>query len=303
MRQVEGRTVESARRRASDTLWVTLTEKGIGRLLGPWQIRREGRARIALRREARLALAQAERDAEDIRAGRKELGKRGSLLLPTSQASVPDGIEFDVHSLAEVAAERLVAETIRGEVSVARAILHAEEELEPDSRPAPERAPDTEWLYRWRENAASVTTEDLQHMWGQVLAGEIKSPGAFSLRTLEFLRHLSVHEAQVIVKACALVFDKFIYAIDDAVLEALGLDFDGMQLLRELGIVDQTGGFVVAMTYDSDSQTTFTGRLTCHDTTIEITHPDPKKRLQLPAYPVTTLGREVLRLGTYEDES
>jgi hypothetical protein len=42
-------------------LWETLAEKGIGSLLKPWQIKREGIAHIEVRRAELLALAQAER--------------------------------------------------------------------------------------------------------------------------------------------------------------------------------------------------------------------------------------------------
>ena len=49
-------------------LWETLAERGIGSLLLPWNLKREGRARNELRREELLMLAQAESDVADIRA-------------------------------------------------------------------------------------------------------------------------------------------------------------------------------------------------------------------------------------------
>ncbi|MEW6673943.1 MAG: hypothetical protein AB1427_19795 [Thermodesulfobacteriota bacterium] len=45
-------------------MWETHSEKGIGSLLRPWQIKREGFAHIELRRAELIALAQAEKDAE-----------------------------------------------------------------------------------------------------------------------------------------------------------------------------------------------------------------------------------------------
>ncbi|HEY6367188.1 MAG TPA: hypothetical protein VI585_20595 [Candidatus Binatia bacterium] len=54
-------------------LWETIAEKGVASLVRPWQIRREGRAQIDIRRAEVVALAQAERDAEDIRSGRKAI--------------------------------------------------------------------------------------------------------------------------------------------------------------------------------------------------------------------------------------
>ncbi len=42
-------------------LWETLVEKGIGSLLSPWYIKREGRARIEVRREELLTMLKSSR--------------------------------------------------------------------------------------------------------------------------------------------------------------------------------------------------------------------------------------------------
>ena len=61
-------------------LWETLAEKGVGSLLSPWHAKREGKVRNDLRRQELLMLAQAERDAADVRAGRKSLRDDGALV-------------------------------------------------------------------------------------------------------------------------------------------------------------------------------------------------------------------------------
>lgn len=50
-------------------LWETLAEKGVGSLLKPWHEKRVSRARNEIRREEILILAQAEKEAEAIKAG------------------------------------------------------------------------------------------------------------------------------------------------------------------------------------------------------------------------------------------
>ncbi len=40
-------------------LWETVAERGIGGLFRPWQMRREGRVSIELKREELLVIAQA----------------------------------------------------------------------------------------------------------------------------------------------------------------------------------------------------------------------------------------------------
>lgn len=49
--------------------------------------------------------------------------------------------------------------------------------------------------------AQDISDEAAQTLWGHILAGEVKQPGSFSLRTLDILRNLSPTEAQYFKKA------------------------------------------------------------------------------------------------------
>lgn len=50
---------------------------------------------------------------------------------------------------------------------------------------------DDDWITRFFNYAADVSDVDLQNLYGRILAGEIKQPNSFSLKTLEILRSLS----------------------------------------------------------------------------------------------------------------
>lgn len=219
-------------------MWETLTEKGIGSLLGPWQMRREERARIDVRKEELLALAQAERDADDIRSGRKRLTEERTLAaLPSgsaiSQRHAPEGPD----AMTRRVTRQILADAILKEVNVTRALLAAEAELETNAQEPPDRKVDDDWLFRWREGAGAVTQEQLQQLWGRVLAGELKSPGTFSLRTLDFLRNLSPDEAARIVKLSRfIVADAWIVQEKD-LLDREGITFEFLVGMEELGII------------------------------------------------------------------
>ena len=145
-------------------LWETVAEKGVGALLRPWQLRREGRALADVRREDSLSLAQTELDAEHIRSGRKRFDASRQLVELHEQAS----------PLAVMHRNRDARE-IRGEVNVSKVILSAEAALADDPQEPPARTVDEDWLFRWRDAASLVSSEELQALWGRVLAGEIKS--------------------------------------------------------------------------------------------------------------------------------
>ena len=147
--------------------WETVAEKGVSASVRPWQMRREGRALADVRREDSLSLAQTERDVEDVRSGRKNFDANYQLVALHEPAS----------PLAVVHRNR-IAQEVRSEVNVSKALLRAEAELEDDPQTPPDRTVDEDWLFRWRDAAGTVSTEDLQTLWGRVLAGKIKSPGS-----------------------------------------------------------------------------------------------------------------------------
>jgi hypothetical protein len=49
-------------------LWDSLVDKGVGGLLTPWSMPRKGRPAIDIKAEEIVAIARAEREADDIRA-------------------------------------------------------------------------------------------------------------------------------------------------------------------------------------------------------------------------------------------
>ena len=287
-------------------LWDTLADKGIGSLLRPWQIRREGRATVDVRREELLALAQAEIDAEAIRSGNKILLANGDLVdrlalpapsetLAASDAAVPLSLPF----VFEIANQNAKAEAVRQEVSVAKAVLYAEKELQSDTAIPPQEKPEDDWLLRWRECAAGVSSDELQQIWGKVLAGEVKSPGRFSLRTLEFLRNLSQADAQAIERISPFVFADVIYRGDDSILEAEGIKFSELLAMQELGVLAGVDGLGLQVTWNSGIAGSFQKALTCHGALLLVTAPDATKAIDLKVCTLTAIGKQVLRLGNF----
>src|SRR3990167_4701188 len=169
-------------------MWVSLVDGGVGSLLKPWQIRRESRAVADGRRHEALLLAQVGRDAEDVTAGRKFYDREGklhliedpevsTLTLPTQNSHVENGrIEPTLQLSPEFAQSKRHADEIRKEVNQGKAILFAEEILENDDQTPPKSAIEEDWLFAWRDNASKTSNENLQRLWGSVLAGEVKSP-------------------------------------------------------------------------------------------------------------------------------
>lgn len=62
-------------------MWQSFADNGIGSLLKPWQIKREGLARNEVRRDELLMLAQTKRVAADVSAGITQFSSDGTLRL------------------------------------------------------------------------------------------------------------------------------------------------------------------------------------------------------------------------------
>ncbi len=286
-------------------LWDTIADRGIGSLLKPWQIRREGRANVDVRRDEILALAQAEADAEAIRSGRRlllangEVVDRQALEAPAVIHGSVDKAYLALPRAIEIADQNSKAEAIRREVSIAKAVIYAEDELQKETSEPTQESPQDDWLLRWRECAAGVSSDELQQIWGKVLAGEVKSPGYFSLRTLEFLRNLSQAEAQAIERISPFVISNFLYRGKDGVLEAEGISFSDLLAMQELGVLAGVDGLGLEVSLKSNDATSFQNALTCHGALIVATAIDPNKIIKLNVCKVTAIGAQVLSLGSF----
>lgn len=284
-------------------LWETLAEKGVGGLLSPWQIKREAKAHIEARRIEIVALADAEREAEEIRAGRLKLeDSRYTLALPA-----PDRVgsnrriepTIDRPNPIALATANVVSDSLRREVNVAKAITYAEEELKDDALKPPERSIEDDWLFRWRDAAGTVSSDELQSLWGRLLAGELKSPGSYSYRTLEFVKNLTTPEAKLIERLSPFVITNFIARNQRDVLEAQGVSFGQLMELQDIGIISGVESLGLSLRLNSMEKGRFVNALRCHGRALIVTHADPAKELKIQAYFLTNIGQQVMRLGRF----
>ncbi|WP_206483235.1 TIGR03899 family protein [Thalassotalea sp. G2M2-11] len=63
---------------------------------------------------------------------------------------------------------------------------------------------DQDWFNSFTALAEDISNNTMQELWAKILAGEIAAPGSFSLKSLSAFRNLSISEAKLLSKACAL---------------------------------------------------------------------------------------------------
>ena len=74
-----------------------------------------------------------------------------------------------------------------------------------------------DWLMHFFDAVGNISNEELQSLWGRVLANEISRPKACSLRTLDMIRNMSPEEARTFSDLCRYVMQSgATYYIDSA---------------------------------------------------------------------------------------
>ena len=139
-------------------------------------------------------------------------------------------------------------------------------------------------------------------MWGSVLAGEVKAPGRYSIRTLEFLKTLSKVEAEMISKLASYVIDGRVARGQMEYLTSKGLSFSMLLQMQELGVVSGIEALGLTTTYKSVVEDKFIRALVSHSKALIVEHEDASKTLEFEIYMLTAVGRQVLGLGSFEPD-
>lgn len=278
-------------------MWETIAEKGIGSALKPWHEKRLGLAKNEVRKDEILMLAEAEKLAEGIRSGKVNLSDKRL----EYKAEAKERIEpiINTEQLSKIVTDNNIAESIRNDVNVSKAVIVAENVLLDEQKPASDEKVDDDWLHTWRENAGKVSTSELQDLWGRILAGEVKNPGSYSIRTMEFLKGLSKDEAELISKLAKYVIEESIIRDKDKFLEAEGIPFGILLFLQEIGVVSGVEALGISMELKSVLSDKYLKPLVSHNKALIIKHDDPSKILKLGIYQLTHIGKQVLSLASF----
>lgn len=75
-----------------------------------------------------------------------------------------------------------------------------------------------DWINRFFSIVEDISDETLHQLWGHILAGEVKQPNSYSLRTLELLRNLTKEEAELFVRLASFYIEKNFICTEEFVL-------------------------------------------------------------------------------------
>jgi len=158
---------------------------------------------------------------------------------------------------AHVAAAKFAQKIIRERVNVDQVSAFAADELKLTTTDAAnsidQEAPpiSEDWLNAFESEAAQMSSEQMQRLFGKILAGEIRKPSTYSIKTLKLLSQLDNRAAALFKLLCSLsvsvrdkktnvVLDARVVSIGSAATNSLqmyGLSFDALNILQEYGLI------------------------------------------------------------------
>ena len=148
-----------------------------------------------------------------------------------------------------------------------------------------------DWLNRFMSTAEDISDNEMQYLWAKILAGEIKRPKSFSLKTLDVLRNITKEEAEHIAKMAKFTIDNMYISSED-----FAMQLQEQILMDELGIIC---GEELVRTYEV-SPTIACSILIGHQAIINL-YSTEKKKVKLKLYKLTKVGKEILTLVTVEN--
>lgn len=179
--------------------------------------------------------AQAEYESEAIRKGTLRLFADGSTVpaAPCPPAATP----------ARMARRHKKDVETGNLLACAAEAAHVLAAIEASGRTPPPGLSET-FVNRWKNEAQFVSENELRHLWGTILAGEIAAPGSVSLKTLDIVKTVSKEDADAFASLCDHVLDGDCYlaptvyaATPEGIQEKTGYCLERLDTLEELGFI------------------------------------------------------------------
>jgi uncharacterized repeat protein (TIGR03899 family) len=267
---------------------IEVVSQGIGALSKPYLIKKTADAKAY---EIKVI-------AESIKENQQDLKKIGFDDEKLSLMSLDEKTLQNELALEERTQNRIEFQEQKKQKNIESITQNAAHNLENESNISDEPV-DEDWTTRFFSYAEDISNEEMQELWGRILAGEVKRPKSFSLRTLDILRNLSKEEAQVFMKFASLHIKSagvsFILNFENEKLleEKYGLNFIDRLLLEELGFLTANDlSFKVSKTDQQSRQVVFI----VGNTIVIQEKEENKPEQQLHVLAFTKIGQQLLDL-------
>lgn len=264
---------------------ISVVSSGVGAVAAPWVTRPAARARA--RADEMRILAQGQADAEAILRGEKLIDAAGELVLVATQ-----GNQLAINTRGEVQ-NRLEFQELKRQDNLQSIVRGAAENI---GDAVSEEPVDEDWIASFFDLARDVSSASMQLLWSRILAGEVSSPGSFSLRTLDTLKKISKKEAEAFQKLDEVIITDFIFN-DPAEIEKLtSINFDSLLNLSNAGLINMTFGLVIQVKNRSENGKFEGYTVDTRNFVVVFRGEDESAKYEIGAITLTEVGREILEV-------
>lgn len=294
-------------------LWVHLSAKETFGLTPPDHIQRSGRQLGEVRRKELMHLLQVEKNLHELRRGYVSLNEEGKLVKTAMNESINDVAFSSIIEKQEAPQEQEsllpeIGQMLKNAVELSEYdalerllrlqklyLLTERIILGLDINEIDKGALDRRWFNRWKVNACEISNGAMQQLWARILVRELRNPGSSSIRALEYLSGFSLEDAENLNRLASWALVDFVYR---SALQALPDHYDSelFERLEEQGIVRGVFGKVLSKALHTDTDAGFRCVLTIADKKLTVTSTQARTELHVPAYMLTSVGRELLTL-------
>lgn len=253
---------------------IDVISKGIGTLYKPRAIRNEADAESYKIEVIERAKSKALAEGKEIEAN--SLERMQERIIYQEQRK-----QNNIENVAQIAAEQIIQEQIISDEPV-----------------------NEDWSTRFFNIVEDISDEEMQKLWGRILANEVAKPKSYSLRTLELVKNLTKDEADVFIKFANLRItdgnDHFIINPDNGefIKNQFNITFSDRLLLTELGLIVSEND--LQFSFNDTKSVKMNHFLHYGDKTIHFQREEGTDKQDMPVLVFTRSGIEISKLITQD---
>jgi hypothetical protein len=252
---------------------------------------------------------------EGIAAEKRAETKARLALIGESGKQISEQLNVD-ESFVNAASHKFSQKVVREQFNVQKVSKVASDDLKyslgVDEVPSSEGEISDDWLNFFEREASTKSSEEMQFLFGKILAGEIRQPSSFSIRTVRLLGQLDAHVAKIFADVCSMTVslssdEKIVDARvvtygmskDEDPLGPWGISYSKLLLLQEYGLIVSEMKTQMDYSYSICKEGkkvypfSFQGKKWVLDPTAER---EPNKKLWLIGPSLSAVGKELFKV-------
>lgn len=147
--------------------------------------------------------------------------------------------DIEISEIQQRAVVRLIQEEGKKQENIENITGKAAEKLNENAKP---ENIDNDWIAYFFDKCKTVSDQEMQSLWSNLLSGEANNPGTFSKRTVDLVSSLDKKDAHLFTSLCSFILsgkDHFpiIFDVTDGVYEKNGITFSSLTHLENIGLI------------------------------------------------------------------